>query len=277
MRALRVPADAHERARVEAARVSELGYVAIRPILAKVADLDRDLVLVGGQAVNFWASVYEHKVPALEQAGPFTSRDIDFCGDERAVRRCAERLGGHARVATLDDATPNSGTVVFADDGGVRRSLDVLFAPFGLSASEVHDSAIAVDILDDAGAATGVRFHVMHPVLSMESRVHNVAGLPDTYDTERGRTQLRASIVCALEFMRDVLGGGFDFDSPKRTVLKLNERIFRFCMHDRDARELYRRHSALDPARAILDDKRLSRTFYEKRLPQMRELLAGRE
>jgi hypothetical protein len=50
---------------------------------------------------------------------------------------------------------PNSGTVVFADDSGVRRSLDVLFAPFGLSASEAHDSAIAVDILDDAGAATG--------------------------------------------------------------------------------------------------------------------------
>jgi hypothetical protein len=56
MRPLRVPASPHECARVEAARVSELGYLAIRPILATVADLDRDLVLVGGQAVNFWAS-----------------------------------------------------------------------------------------------------------------------------------------------------------------------------------------------------------------------------
>ncbi len=257
--------------------MSEFGYLAIRPILARLADLDRDLVLVGGQAVNFWAFVYEPRVPALAQAGPFTSRDIDFCGDERAVRLCARRLGGRARVATLDDATPNSGTVVFADSDGVRHSLDVLFAPFGLSASEVHDSAIAVDILDDSGVVTGVRFHVMHPVLSMESRVHNVSGLPASYDTERGRTQLRASIVCAHEFMKDVLDGGFDVESPKRTLLKLNERIFRFCMHDRDARELYRRYPAMDPSRAILDDQRLSKSFQEKRLPQMRELLAGRE
>jgi hypothetical protein len=34
--------------------VSDLGYLDIRPILARLADLDRELVLVGGQAVNFW-------------------------------------------------------------------------------------------------------------------------------------------------------------------------------------------------------------------------------
>jgi hypothetical protein len=140
----------------------------------------------------------------------------------------------------------------------------------------VRDTAIAVDILDDAGEATGVRFHVMHPVLSLESRVHNVAGLADAYDTTRGRTQLRASVVCAYEFMKDVLDGGFEFHDPQRTVLKLNERIFRFCMHDRDAQELYRRHPEIDPARGILDDRRLPKGFHEKRLVHMRELLATR-
>ena len=68
---------------------------------------------MGGQAVNFWASYYEHRVRELAIEAPFTSKDIDFCGDERTVRTCAERLGGKARVATFDDATPNSGTVVF--------------------------------------------------------------------------------------------------------------------------------------------------------------------
>ena len=223
--------------------MSDLGYVDIRPILARLSDLDRDLVLVGGQAVNFWAFVYEGRVPALARAGPFASRDVDFCGDRRTVRQCAQTARRpRPRLDSMDDATPNNGTVVFVDPTGVQRSLDILSAPFGLAASEVRDTAIAVDILDDAGKTTGVRFHVMHPVLSMESRVHNVAGLANAYDTERGRTQLRASIVCAHEFMRDVLDGGFEFDDPQRTVLKLNERIFRFCMHDRDARELHRRH-----------------------------------
>ncbi len=75
-------------------------------------------MLVGGQAVNFWASFYQGRVPALAREAPFTSKDIDFCGDERAVRDCAERLGGTPRVATFDDATPNTGTVVFIDGAG---------------------------------------------------------------------------------------------------------------------------------------------------------------
>lgn len=255
--------------------MTDLAYRDIRPILAKVADLGRDLVLVGGQAVNFWAYVYEHCVPTVARDAPFTSKDIDFCGDQRSVRICAERLNGRARVATFDDATPNTGTVVFADADGVSRTLDVVSAPFGLDGTEVHDTALAVEIVDDAGAATGVSFYVMHPVLSMESRVHNVVGLPGTYDTEQGRKQLRVSILCAREYMLDVLDGRIDAEDPTRTVLKLNERIFRFCMRDHHAKELYG-EKGVDPAHAIVDDARLATAFCEKRLPQMREQLATR-
>jgi hypothetical protein len=56
--------------------------------------------------VNFWAHVYEGRVPTVARDAPFTSKDIDFCGDQRSVRICAERLNGRARVATFDDATP---------------------------------------------------------------------------------------------------------------------------------------------------------------------------
>jgi len=119
------------------------------------------------------------------------------------TRRCAERLGGKPRVATFDDATPNSGTVVFVDAAGVTRTLDIVSAPFGLDATEVHATALDVEILDDADTATGTRFFVMHPVLCMESRVHNVVGLRAAYDTEHGRKQVRASILFAREFLRD--------------------------------------------------------------------------
>ena len=255
--------------------MTDLGYADVRPILAKVADLGRDLVLVGGQAVNFWASVYEARVSTLAREAPFTSKDIDFCGDQRSVRICAERLDGTARVATFDDATPNSGTVVFVDGSGVRRTLDVVSAPFGLESAEVHSTALPVEILDDEGSSTGVRFYVMHPVLCMESRVHNVVGLPADYDTERGRSQLRASILCAHAFLADLLDGRIDVEDPVRVVLKLNERIYRFCTLDRHAKELYARGGA-DPADALLEDARLPAPFREKRLPQIREQLAAR-
>jgi hypothetical protein len=216
--------------------VTDLAYADVRPILAKIADLDRDLVLVGGQAVNFWASYYAPRVHALAQEAPFTSKDIDFCGDQRAVRRCAERLGGTARVATFDDATPNTGTVVFLDGTGVKRTLDVVSAPFGLDATEVRATALPVEILDDAGASSGLSFYVMHPVLCMESRVHNVVGLPAYYDTDQGRKQARASILVAREFIRDVLDGKLEAEDPVRAVLKLDERIFRFASTDAVAR-----------------------------------------
>lgn len=255
--------------------MTELSYVDVRPVLAKIADLERDLVLVGGQAVNFWASYYERRVPELAREAPFTSKDIDFCGDQRAVRMCAERLGGKPRVATFDDATPNSGTVVFVDAAGVTRTLDIVSAPFGLDAAEVHATALDVEILDDAGAATGARFFVMHPVLCMESRVHNVVGLAAAYDTEQGRKQLRASILFAREFLRDVLDGAMEAENPARAVLKLSERIFRFSMSGH-AKELYR-VSGVDTAAAMLADDRLPAAFRETRLPQMRAQLGARE
>ena len=253
----------------------DLSYLDVRPVLAKIVDLERDLVLVGGQAVNFWASLYQARVPALAREAPFTSKDIDFCGDQRAVRACAERLGGTPRVATFDDATPNSGTVVFVDAAGVTRTLDVVTAPYGLDSAEVHDTAVPVELPDDTGASAGVRFYVMHPVLCMESRVHNVVGLPGAYDTELGRKQLRLSILFAREFLLDVLDARVGADDPARTALKLNERIFRFCMRDHHAKDLYR-EKGIDPAAAILDDARLPAAFLEKRLPRLREQLAAR-
>ena len=256
--------------------MTELSYFDIRPILAKVADLDRALVLVGGQAVNFWASYYERRVPELATEAPFTSKDIDFCGDQRTVRVCAQRLGGTARVASFDDATPNTGTIVFVDGAGVTRTLDVLSAPFGLKAEEVHGTALPVEVIEDSGTGTGVTFYVLHPVLSMESRVHNVIGLAASYDTDQGRKQLSAAVTCAHEFLRDVLGGHLDVEDPVRTVLTLNERVFRFAMRDRHARELYRSRG-IDPGAALIDDERLPKAFRTIRLPQMRAELAARD
>ena len=190
--------------------MSDLSYLDVRPVLAKVADLGRELVLVGGQAVNFWASTTSAAFPSSPSVRHSPARTSTSAATNRPFLRCAERLGGKARLATLDDATPNSGTIVFGDDAGVKRTLDVVSAPFGLDAKEVHATALPVQILDDAGAVTGVSFFVMHPLLSMESRVHNVVGLAASYDTEQGRKQLRISILCAHEFLRDVLDRQMD-------------------------------------------------------------------
>ncbi len=145
---------------------------------------------------------------------------------------CAERLGGIARVATIDDHTPSTGIVTF---------------------------------LDAAGTSTGILFRIMHPVQVMESRVHNAMTLPG-YDSPAALKQLRLSVACAREFIRDMI----DSDCT-RVALTLNERVFAFSFRDRNGRAVDARHG-VDPFDAVVAaDARLPSRFRETRYPQMQQ------
>lgn len=246
----------------------DLGYVDVKPILEKLQDLKSQLVLVGGQAVNFWADYYASRVPELAADAPYTSKDIDFCGDRRAVRICAERLHGKAIEPEGPCAPPQSGLVIFVDDEGNTRQLDVVDRPYGLESGEVERLAIPAVILNDDGSPTGSEFLMMHPVLSLKSRVHNVIGLAAQYDNPQGLKQLRAAIVCAREFLRDILANE-EIPSAKRTrvVLGLNERISALAMHA-DGLDVFIRHS-MDVMSGMLVDDALPDAFRAKRLPQL--------
>ena len=256
--------------RPSAERPPDLAYADIKPVLARLGDLTEQIVLVGGQAVSFWVDYYARRDRALARLVPFTSKDIDFCGDVRAVKVCAERLAGRSRVATMDDVTPNTGVVTFVDDAGVKRTIDFIGQPHGLAAREVFRTALPVRVLDEQGQPTSVTFRVMHPVQVLESRVHNTMGLPG-YRTKHALEQLRASVTCAREFIRDMI----DTDRV-RVALTLNERVFTFCLKDRDGREVDAKHS-IDPFEAVVaDDDRLPARFRETRYPQMQRELASR-
>jgi hypothetical protein len=49
-------------------------------------------VLVGGQAVNYWAERYLGEEPELRKLVPFTSGDIDFLGHRDDVQHIARQL-----------------------------------------------------------------------------------------------------------------------------------------------------------------------------------------
>jgi hypothetical protein len=118
---------------------------------------------------------------------------------------------------------------------------------------------------------TDIDFRVMQPVLVMESRVHNTMGLPG-YRSTHSLQQLRVSVACARQYLRTLLDA-----SEVRAVLKLNERIFTFCIKNRDGREVHAKHG-VDPFDAVVaDDDRLPTRFRETPHPQMqRELTAHR-
>jgi len=247
-------------------------------LLARLGDIAEQVVLVGGQAVNVWSEFYvaQGRADALIADAPFVSKDIDFCASRATVKGFAARLpGGTARLATLDDATPQVGLVHFLDEGGHARQIDFLGSPFGMDAKAVVRASVPLDVLDAQGQPTGHQFRVMHPVDCLESRVHNVVGLAHAYDTPHGRRQLRAAVVCAREALKDILDTPpADTFDPVRTVLNLNERIFNLCLHDRHGRVVYAQ-TTIDPFDAVLADPRLGERFLSLRLPQVRSRLAA--
>jgi hypothetical protein len=204
-------------------------------LLRQLGDATQHAVLIGGQAVNFWAQRYRSRVPEL-QTGPFVSKDIDFHGVRQVAMLCAERLGGRLRSPSMDDAAAAtaSALVEYRDETGATRVLDFLTVVHGLDTKRVRDTAVPVDVLDaESGKPTGVSFLVLHPVLSMFSRVHNTVTWTK-YRTEHALQQLAASVLCAREFLRDLSIDG-DFDEPERirAVLDHYEDVFDLCTSSR--------------------------------------------
>jgi hypothetical protein len=106
--------------------VAGLSYRDTQPILAKLRGTSA--VLVGGQALNFWAERYLPRVPELGRGAPYTSKDIDFCGNRHAVLECAQRLGGQPIVPEVF-SPPSTGKVIFADAAGVQHEIDFIDRP----------------------------------------------------------------------------------------------------------------------------------------------------
>jgi hypothetical protein len=78
--------------------------------LFKAIDFENlGLVLVGGQAINIWASYYVNRVPELNNYLPFSSADLDFYGGGIEAIACQRILGGQIKLNQDFEPTPNKG------------------------------------------------------------------------------------------------------------------------------------------------------------------------
>jgi hypothetical protein len=252
--------------------VAPLSYEEALRILRELHELSEQhrIVVIGGQAVALWyRELSRLDYLPEDQVEPLTSKDIDFRGARQTVQRAATLLGGTARLPSLDDHTPSTGLVLFVDGEGQKRQIDFVDAPYGLSARDVVETAQHIMLRDELGEVPAV---VIHPERLMESRIHNVVGLAQR--SPQALRQARAAIECAHAFSRYILDSGeVGPATRRRAVLKLNERIYRFCRQP-IARQFIQ-HTALDPFDAILaDHPALPEKFRTMRYPQMQTQLA---
>lgn len=163
------------------------------------------VVLVGGQAVNYWLSYYRERDASLAEIGVVTSDDVDFFGMSDAAARMASAIEGSTLATTsFDDAgSPNTAIVTFHDRHGRERRIDFLRLVHGLKDEKrIRATAIVVELKDLDGRPTGIELRVLHPVLCLESRVHNTHTFA-RYQSPRALRQVRAAIACARGYITE--------------------------------------------------------------------------
>lgn len=186
----------------------------VSELLSRLGGASAELVLVGGQALAFWAHYYRARLPA--DLRPYVTLDVDFLGTSVQAKAFADRLpGARLYVPSLDDHTPSSGRVVARNVLGRTLEVDFLHSLVGLSETEVRRNA--VEIKDGQGR---LLVRVMHPVYCLESRIKNLALLPDKRN-RFGVAQAQLAVQVVRLHVRRVLAE----PNGTRKALKLVERL----------------------------------------------------
>ena len=229
---------------------AHLDAAAVKLLLAKLEPLvgaNGEVVLIGGQALCFWAERYV-ELPELRSDAPYTSKDIDFCGRAQHVELCARLLNGTHKLFGPDDLSVCAGVVMTPE--GVQ--LDFVHTPRGVDFDEVLRRAIVFPSL-----------RVMHPIHLLTSKAANVVQIPR--NTAPALKQLRASVHIARAFIQEAVS------VDVKAARKINEEVFALAKSD-DGIAVWRQHG-IDVFQATLLHAALGSDFTDTRYPQMCERL----
>jgi hypothetical protein len=175
----------------------------------------RNIVLVGGQALNVWAVRF-----GLAAEATAVSRDIDFFGSRADA--IAAGLDWHASVETaaLDDHTPNAAVVIVNIDNE-ERGIDFLSSIAGVDSEELQRWAATI-------RGGTYEFRLMHPLHVLQSQLENVYGTLHRRDEPGGEyyvARASLSIEVAKAALVDMLDAG-----RWRESLRAAERIAKLAV-----------------------------------------------
>ncbi len=211
-------------------------------------------LLVGGQALAFWADHLQVERPANLVSG--VTADADFIGDSVLAQDLATRLGWQIWIPALEDATPQTGKVTYRTKSGAVKQVDFLSGVAGLTTKDIVRRAIEME-MPDIG-----RLRVLHPLDVLDSRIQNLHWLPERR-TAAGIAQARLAVDVARAFIRQEVA-----NRDERAGLKLLERIAEIA-GDIAAVRVFLLYD-IDPLKAApLEDFRTTTSLHKVRWPQI--------
>lgn len=154
----------------------------------------RPYLLIGGQAVNYWAERYLKSDPALELLVPFVSEDIDFKGGSDDVRWIARQLGTPPVFPPKVAMTALAGAIPFRI-GDIRSNIEIVRRVPGVVGNP-EETAVEAEW-------NGLTIRVMDPISLLASKLELVAKVSQ----ENRRDALHVVILrpCVREFLKEFL------------------------------------------------------------------------
>lgn len=239
--------------------------VAIRPaLLERIVRLaGPEAVLVGGQALAFWASYHGVDMPVAA-----VTKDADFLAQRADVARIALGLAGLAHYPHEKAPTALAGQVTKNLPGGDYVNIDVLFRLHGdVTTSALRARAASVEL-------GGVSFKVLHPMDMLQGRLENLHSLTEKQN-EQGVAQLQLAIRTVRAFIAQeaTRGRGDDAAGRRPVVLKHLSRVAAMARSDagRKVARRFKVHVA-----DVLDARDLASApeFTAKELPLIAPLMS---
>lgn len=211
-------------------------------------------LLVGGQALAFWADHLQVERPASLSSG--VTADADFIGDSILAQELAKALGWTVWIPRLDHATPQTGKVTHRMKNGQVKQVDFLSGVAGLNTKDLARRAIEMEV-PDVG-----RLRVIHPIDVLDSRIQNLHLLPEKR-TDAGVAQAQLALNMVRAFIRQEIT-----HRDERACLRLLERIADIAA-DIGAVRVFLLYG-IDPLTAVpLDEFRTTSALHKVRWPQI--------
>lgn len=155
----------------------------------------RPYILIGGQAVNYWAGRYLASEVGLKKHIPFTSEDIDFCGKRDDVRHVAGQLNSVAVYPHKIAMTALSG-VIPVRIGEVNTNVEIVRSVPGIAATTIE--ALAVEL-----EWSGNTIRVLDPISLLVCKVE--LALTVSQQKRQDVEHLRILFLCVRGFLREWL------------------------------------------------------------------------
>ena len=153
-------------------------------------------LLVGGQALALWTTIFEVSPP--EEIAAAISSDADFIGSADV----AQKLGRALKhwdfwKPKFDDATVQTAKLTRTVSEGIKQ-IDFLGGIAGLGTEAIQRRAVTLTL------ASGTDLRVLHPLDVLESRLQNLLLIPEKRNAG-GIAQARLGIRIANAFLSRLL------------------------------------------------------------------------